>query len=123
MRESVCPRKERFSRRPAWPEDAVFRRLLLDVESDSCEHCGATLHVCYHRFPPHPHPSAGGRCNASPMSPGRCCQIVASTFSNLTYHTRPYSFRKAGELGFEPGLTDPESDCIESQLQKNQALS
>ena len=29
--------------RPAWPEDAVFRRLVLDVESDSCEHCGATL--------------------------------------------------------------------------------
>ena len=29
--------------RPAWPEDTVFRRLVLDVESDSCEHCGATL--------------------------------------------------------------------------------
>ena len=25
--------------RPAWPEDTVFRRLVLDVESDSCEHC------------------------------------------------------------------------------------
>jgi hypothetical protein len=36
--------------RPAWPEDTVFRRLVLDVESDSCEHCGATLHVCDHRF-------------------------------------------------------------------------
>ena len=35
--------------RPAWPEDTVFRRLALDVESDSCEHCGATLHVCDHR--------------------------------------------------------------------------
>ena len=23
---------------------------MLDVESDSCEHCGATLHVCDHRF-------------------------------------------------------------------------
>src|SRR5262249_20117228 len=32
------------------PEDTVFRRLVLAVESDSCEHCGATLHVCDHRF-------------------------------------------------------------------------
>src|SRR5262249_1567690 len=39
-----------MARRPAWPEDTVFRRLVLDVESDSCEHCGATLHVCDHRF-------------------------------------------------------------------------
>jgi len=35
---------------PPDPEDTVFRRLVLDVESDSCEHCGATLHVCDHRF-------------------------------------------------------------------------
>ena len=32
-----------IARRPAWPEDTVFRRLVLDVESNSCEHCGATL--------------------------------------------------------------------------------
>ena len=37
--------------RPAWPEYTVFRRLVLDVESDFCEHCGATLHVCDHRLP------------------------------------------------------------------------
>jgi hypothetical protein len=36
--------------RPPWPEDTVFRRLVLDVESDSCEHCGAALHICDHRF-------------------------------------------------------------------------
>jgi hypothetical protein len=36
--------------RPSWPEDTVFRRLVLDVESDRCAHCGATLHVCDHRF-------------------------------------------------------------------------
>src|SRR5262249_2927751 len=39
-----------MARRPAWPEDTVFRRPVLDVESDSCEHCGATLHVCDCRF-------------------------------------------------------------------------
>jgi hypothetical protein len=36
--------------RPPWPEDTVFRRLVLDVESDHCESCGAVLHVCDHRF-------------------------------------------------------------------------
>ena len=36
--------------RSPWPEDTVFRRLLLDVEDQHCEHCGATLHVCDHRF-------------------------------------------------------------------------
>jgi hypothetical protein len=36
--------------RPALPEDTVFRRLMLDVESDSSEHFGATLHVCDHRI-------------------------------------------------------------------------
>ena len=44
------PKQGEIARRPAWPEDTVFRRLVLDVESDSCEHCGATLHVCDHRF-------------------------------------------------------------------------
>ena len=44
------PKQGETARRPAWPEDAVFRRLVLDVESDSREHCGATLHVCDHRF-------------------------------------------------------------------------
>jgi hypothetical protein len=33
-----------------WPEDTVFSRLVLDVESDYCEHCRAALHVCDHRF-------------------------------------------------------------------------
>ena len=42
------PKQGEIARRPAWPEDAVFRRLVL--ECDSCEHCGATLHVCDHRF-------------------------------------------------------------------------
>lgn len=36
--------------RPPWPEDTVFNRLVLDVESDSCERCAAPLHVCDHRF-------------------------------------------------------------------------
>ena len=39
--------------------------------------------------------------NASPMSPGSCCQIVASRFLPLSYHTGISGFRKAGELGFE----------------------
>ena len=47
--------------------------------------------------------------NVSPMSPGRCCQIVASTFVLLSYYTGISGFRKAGDLGFEPRLTDPES--------------
>jgi hypothetical protein len=36
--------------RPSWPEDTAFRRLVLDVECDHCEHCGAALHICDHRF-------------------------------------------------------------------------
>jgi hypothetical protein len=36
--------------RPPWPEDTAFRRLVLDVEADHCEHCAAALHVCDHRF-------------------------------------------------------------------------
>src|SRR5947199_5213155 len=36
--------------RPAWPDVTVFRRVVLDVESDHCERCGAGLHVCDHRF-------------------------------------------------------------------------
>jgi hypothetical protein len=36
--------------RPPWPEDTTFQRLVLDVEGDCCERCGATLHVCDHRF-------------------------------------------------------------------------
>src|SRR5262249_12195844 len=36
------PKQGETARRPAWPEDAVFGRLVLDVESDSCEHCGGT---------------------------------------------------------------------------------
>src|SRR4051812_36154095 len=36
--------------RSPWPEDTAFRRLVLDVESESCEQCGAVLHVCDHRF-------------------------------------------------------------------------
>jgi hypothetical protein len=35
------PKQREIAMRPAWPEDTVFRRLVLDVESDSCEHCGA----------------------------------------------------------------------------------
>jgi hypothetical protein len=36
--------------RPLWPDDTVFHRLVLDVESDFCEHCGRVLHICDHRF-------------------------------------------------------------------------
>src|SRR5215831_6273581 len=36
--------------RPPWPEETTFRRLVLDVEGEQCEHCGANLHVCDHRF-------------------------------------------------------------------------
>ena len=39
------PKQGEIAMRPAWPEDTVFHRLVLDVESESCEHCGATLHV------------------------------------------------------------------------------
>ena len=41
------PKQGEIARRPSWPEDTVFRRLVLDVESDSCEHCGATLPSSY----------------------------------------------------------------------------
>ncbi len=36
--------------RPEWPDDTVFRRLVLDVESEHCELCGRGLHICDHRF-------------------------------------------------------------------------
>ena len=35
--------------RPEWPDDTVFQRLVLDVESEHCERCGRVLHVCDHR--------------------------------------------------------------------------
>jgi hypothetical protein len=47
------PKQGEIARRPAWSEDTVFRRLVLDVESDSCVDYGATLHVCdlhFHRI-------------------------------------------------------------------------
>ena len=46
----ACAKQGEIAMRPAWPEDTVFRRPVLDVESDSCEHSSATLHVCDHRF-------------------------------------------------------------------------
>jgi prefoldin subunit 5 len=36
--------------RPEWPDDTVFHRLVLDVESEHCERCGRLLHICDHRF-------------------------------------------------------------------------
>jgi hypothetical protein len=36
--------------RPEWPDDTVFQRLVLDVESEHCERCGQVLHICDHRF-------------------------------------------------------------------------
>src|SRR5262249_26565044 len=33
-----------------WPEGTVFTRLVLDVEQDSCSHCGSHLHICDHRI-------------------------------------------------------------------------
>src|SRR6202795_657524 len=36
--------------RPEWPDDTVFHRLVLDVESEHCERCGRVLHICDHRF-------------------------------------------------------------------------
>ena len=47
--------------------------------------------------------------NASPMSLRSCCQNVASRFAAFSYYTGISGFRKAGDLGFEPRLTDPES--------------
>jgi hypothetical protein len=33
-----------------WPQDTEFHRLVLDVEQDSCGHCGSALHICDHRI-------------------------------------------------------------------------
>jgi hypothetical protein len=33
-----------------WPEDTSFRRVVLDVEQDSCARCGRPLYVCDHRI-------------------------------------------------------------------------
>lgn len=33
-----------------WPEGTAFQRLVLDVEQDSCGHCGRRLYVCDHRI-------------------------------------------------------------------------
>ena len=29
--------------RPLWPDDTDFRRLVLDVEREHCDHCGRVL--------------------------------------------------------------------------------
>src|SRR5436305_11505112 len=33
-----------------WPEDTLFRPLVLDVEEDACAGCGRPLHICDHRI-------------------------------------------------------------------------
>jgi prefoldin subunit 5 len=33
-----------------WPQDTEFHRLVLDVEQDCCQQCGADLHICDHRI-------------------------------------------------------------------------
>jgi hypothetical protein len=52
---------------PAWPEDTVFRRLVVDVESNSCEHCNPATSF------PSAHPC--GR-----QSPRRLISYYASTY-------------------------------------------
>jgi prefoldin subunit 5 len=32
-----------------WPEDTLFRQMVLDVEQESCAECGRDLHICDHR--------------------------------------------------------------------------
>src|SRR5262245_7877705 len=32
-----------------WPEDTVFRRVILDVEQECCGGCGRRLYICHHR--------------------------------------------------------------------------
>src|SRR3954454_22988085 len=33
-----------------WPQDTVFRRVVLDVEQRCCDRCTGPLHVCSHRL-------------------------------------------------------------------------
>jgi prefoldin subunit 5 len=33
-----------------WPEGTVFTQVVVNVEQDSCERCGSSLHVCDHRI-------------------------------------------------------------------------
>ena len=56
------PKQGEIAIRPAWPEDTVFRRLVLDVESDSCEHCGATLPSSYLHRRSAPDSGSGALC-------------------------------------------------------------
>jgi len=75
------PRQGEIALRPAWPEDTVFRRLVLDVESDSCEHCGATLPSSYLHWRSAPESESGAlfvwypRLAAEMVKSTGCCPV------------------------------------------------
>ena len=68
----MCPSNERLPMRPAWPEDTVFRRLVLDVERRLLRALRRHPARLRPSFPPHPHP-AGPRGVA--LSPGSLLRL------------------------------------------------
>src|SRR5579884_3350152 len=70
-----------------WPKDAVFRRLILDVEQPCCAHCGGPLHVCDHRT---------HRIYTLPGPLELCCRLAHC--SNPACPSRPRTLSPAAEL-------------------------
>src|SRR4051812_19016329 len=70
-----------------WPEGTAFQRVILDVEQDSCGHCGRRLYVCDHRI----HRIYTLKC---PLE--LCCRLAHC--SDPACPTRPQTLSPAKEL-------------------------
>ena len=70
-----------------WAEGTAFRRLVLDVEEESCSHCGRRLNVCDHRI----------RRIYSLNGPLELCCRLAHC-SDPACSRRPHTLSPAGEL-------------------------
>jgi hypothetical protein len=70
-----------------WPEDTQFRHLVLDVEQQSCAHCGRDLHICDHRL---------RRIYTLEQPLELCCRLVHC--SDRSCSLRPHTLSPAAEL-------------------------
>ena len=70
-----------------WPEDTQFRHLVLDVEQQSCAHCGRDLHICDHRL---------RRIYTLEQPLELCCRLVHC--SDRSCPLRPHTLSPAAEL-------------------------
>jgi hypothetical protein len=72
-----------------WPEETVFRRLVLDVERPRGSHCGGPVHVCDHRT--HRIYTLQGPLEL-------CCRLAHC--SDPACPSRPHTLSPAAELSF-----------------------